>query len=214
MIKIPQFTFFCGPNTKQKRELATLFAEKIMPPPLNNQMYNSIEEAATALFFNDPLIPDEALEKEPPGLKGPTIRAFVGLIAHTIRSEYGAEALGKLALEQYRSGGWEEVFAHTIYTDVDDRRDTIPFLRQYGAENCLCVETGPLTTIPVEWTRRVKLIWLPTPTVESQLAQLIRDLAPTRTIHADEASNGTNTTRDSANDSSGTETEAETPPTH
>lgn len=204
-IKIPQLTFFCGPNTKQKRELAMLFAEKVMPPPLTNQMYCPLEEAAAALFFHDPLVPDEAFDKPPPGFHSPTIRGFMKEMADTLRLQYGNSALGRIALEQYRRGGWEEIFAHTIYTDVDHIHDIIPFVEYAGPENCLFINIGPLTKT-FTWGS-AKTIWLATPTVESQLAQLLRDLTPVR---ANEASNDAHTTRASDDHS----TETETPPTH
>lgn len=184
MIKIPQFTFFCGPNTQRKHDLIAPFVEKVVPAALLNQIYSPVEEAAATLFFNNPL--EESFDKPPPGLRGPSVQQFIGLTADHLRIHYGIEALGLIALESYRREGWEEIFAHTIYTDIDYRQDTLPFVRTYGTENCLFIETGPLSTLPPLWLGS-KVIWLATPTVESQLAQLLRELTPIRT---DEASHG------------------------
>lgn len=200
-IKIPQFTFFCGPNTKQKHDLATQFAEKVKPQAMTSQMYCPLEEAAAALFFNDPLVSDEAFDKPPPGLKGTmTIRNFMIEMAEALSIHYGRDALGQLALEQYRVGGWEEIFAHTIYTDVDHYHDVSPFLHTYGSDNCLCINSGPLTIAPQWVGLGVKIVWLATPTVESQLDQLLRELTPSPTPIIREPSNEHTITRDSTID--------------
>lgn len=174
-LPLPKFTFLCGPNTPAKYELCKLITS------LDDTLWwtdieSTLREATIALFFGGDLLgvnltlPEE-LSKKLPGFDI-SVEAWLAAFRTGLENNVDPAAVGRIALQQYKTEGYSDIYDRFLWRDVDNLNDTVPFLAEFGADPILYIHVGPLRVEPGSKGN----IWLPHPSPEKNLEHLRHEL--------------------------------------
>lgn len=176
-LALPRFTFLFGP-TEQCKSLASEIAvlDKMI---LIQDLEEPLRMATHAILFGG-YDPDRDLT-QPAELCSPFPHSNLDIagwhfqLRQFLQQQTKPNILGEIALHRYVEENIEAFFERVLYRDARSPTDLEPFVRRYSDRDVCAVNIGPLTRTV---STPCRMIWLPVPEVEKQLALLRHELQP------------------------------------
>lgn len=179
-LKLPRFTFLCGPKGLHQKELSITLCEQD-----EALQFLDFEEplrcATMELFFggfqnNRDLTKDEERRADLPNIpQMPVTRNvawFLTFLEERLRSHISDDILARIAYARWKEDGGATIFDRFIYRDCSNVHDVDYIANLEGPTNCQIIHLGPMES----WQTAVPQLWLPMPSLSERMAMLKREL--------------------------------------
>lgn len=180
MINLPKVTLLCGRWGQGQIPLTKLLCNE--DDNLIRMDFTAHVHDAVAQLFPDvmpvTMDPMEVLDKSI-GPGPARVQDLMENLVVALRSTFGSDALGRLAVTYLEQHDTFEMFARVIYTDCIDVEDARVIIDHVGSENVLAILLGDMTYIKGVGLSQLgcKSLWLPIPEAPKQLEYLRKELA-------------------------------------
>lgn len=172
-IRLPMLTFLTGTPGNGQNDLAAALA-MLDNELVTHDFREPLRSATVELFYNGNFMVEPSSAEPLPVRSGLTVGEWHGLFDDFIRERLGDGALGELMLARLTENGEiNSIFERLLFRDALVHADIAPFVRKYGARNCLLIQCG--TTLAYGW-ENVPTIHLAFDDTPRRLAQLRTEL--------------------------------------
>ena len=171
MLKLPKFTFLCGPRNSGQIALARAISdqdEEINFLDFEEPIRNATQELLFDGFNSSRDMVSEAARAKPIS-QDSTLDQFYDSLELQLRNN--SVSLGGIAYASWYGNGMEAIFDRFLYRDCRNPDDMLFFINRY-ADECLAIHLNSMA----KWNIGCKQIWLPTTDTAECMANLTREL--------------------------------------